>query len=264
MTDLVLTHQRDHLFEITLNRPEKRNAINHDMLYGLQAALDAAEKAPGVRAVVLRGNGPTFSSGIDVTEFLTFPQRYGDNWPQQMVKISEQLQHILTRFERSHLPVIALLHSHCLGLALELALACDFRFAITGTQLGLPETRLGIIPDVGGTTRLTRLIGPARAKQLILTGRRISAEQALDWQLIDGIAAGETDLLAQADALADEIAQAAPLAVAGAKRVIAALADIDRGLQLEAIVQVPLIQSQDFIHGVQAFLTRQPPKWQSK
>jgi enoyl-CoA hydratase/carnithine racemase len=121
----------------------------------------------------------------------------------------------------------------CLGLGLELALACDLRIAAEGTQLGLPESRLGLIPDVGGTTRLTRLVGPARAKELIMMGRSFDVAYAERWGIVNQVVPGD-ELQACGRALAEEIAAAAPLAVSYAKKVINGVADIDRGLQLEA------------------------------
>ena len=187
MSALVLSEQREGLLWITLNRPEKRNAINFDLWAQLDAAVRQAAVTEGVRAVLLQGAGPSFSSGIDVTNFMLLAQKYGEGWRQRMRTITADFQAVLNRLERLELPTIALLHGHCLGLALELALACDIRLAAEGTRLGLPETRLGMIPDVGGTTRLTRLVGPARAKELIFTGREIDAAQAAGWGLVNHV-----------------------------------------------------------------------------
>src|SRR5690606_37290787 len=178
MSELIETRQRDQLFEIILNRPEKRNAINLEMFRAFDAAVAEANRTPGLRVVLIRGAGESFSAGIDVSALLGLAQTHGPHWQQRMRSITDEFQGVLTRLERLELPTIALLHGHCLGLAFELALACDLRLAAEGTSLGLPESRLGIIPDVGGTTRLTRLVGPARAKELIFTGRRFDATLA--------------------------------------------------------------------------------------
>ncbi|HOU41376.1 MAG TPA: enoyl-CoA hydratase-related protein, partial [Promineifilum sp.] len=176
---------------------------------------------------------------------------------------TDEFQSVLTRLERLELPTIALLHGHCLGLALELALACDLRLAAEGTLLGLPETLLGMIPDVGGTTRLTRLVGPARAKELIFTGRRIDATTAERWGFVNAVVAPD-ELSARGEALAAEIATAAPLAVGMAKRVIDGLADIDRGLLLEGWAQSQLFSSEDFMEGAQAFMLRRRPDFKGR
>jgi len=180
-----------------------------------------------------------------------------------MRSITDEFQGILNRLERLELPTLALLHGHCLGLAFELALACDLRLAAEGTSLGLPETRLGIIPDVGGTTRLTRLVGPGRAKELIFTGRRIDAPLAEQWGIVNHVVPRET-LLERAEELAAEIVQSAPLAVGMAKRVIDGLADIDRGLMLEGWAQSQLFATEDFMEGAQAFMMRRPAQFKGR
>ena len=263
MAELVLTQQRDTLFEIVLNRPEKRNAINTDLFAQFDTAVTLANRTPGLRAVLIRGAGKTFSAGIDVSNLLGLAEQYGPHWQQRMRRITDDYQGVLTRLERLELPTIALLHGYCLGLALELALACDLRVAAEGTQLGLPETRLGIIPDVGGTTRLTRLVGVARAKELIFSGKQIDAALAAQWGLVNYSVAPDA-LLAKGEELAAEISQAAPLAVGMAKRVIDGLADVDRGLQLEGWAQSQLMQSEDFLEGAQSFMLRRPPNFKGK
>ena len=242
MSALVLSEQREGLLWITLNRPEKRNAINFDLWAQLDAAVRQAAVTEGVRAVLLQGAGPSFSSGIDVTNFMLLAQKYGEGWRQRMRTITADFQAVLNRLERLELPTIALLHGHCLGLALELALACDIRLAAEGTRLGLPETRLGMIPDFGGTTRLTRLVVPARAKEMIFTGREIDAAQAAGWGWsITSFRPGRS--WSGARRWAPRLPPATPLAVGMAKRVIDGLSDLDRGLQLEGWAQSQLFQA---------------------
>lgn len=263
MSELVITRRRDSLFDIILNRPDKRNAINIEMFRAFEAAVTEANRTPGLRAVIIRGEGESFSAGIDVSALLGLAQTFGPHWQQRMRSITDEFQAVLNRLERLELPTIALLHGHCLGLAFELALACDIRLAAEGTILGLPETRLGIIPDVGGTTRLTRIVGPARAKELIFTGRRFDVATAERWGIVNYVVEREM-LDAKATGLAEEIAQVAPLAVGMAKRVIDGLADIDRGLMLEGWAQSQLFASEDFMEGAQAFMTRRPPEFKGR
>lgn len=263
MNELVTTMQRDSLFEIVLNRPEKRNAINLELFKAFDAAIAAANRTPGIRAVLIRGEGESFSSGIDVSTLLGLTQTHGPNWQQRMRSITDEFQGVLNRLERLELPTITLLHGHCLGLAFELALACDIRVAAEGTALGLPETLLGMIPDVGGTTRLARLIGPARAKELIFTGRRIDAATAEQWGIVNYMVP-RAELVGKGEALAAEIALAAPLAVGMAKRVIDGLADLDRGLMLEGWAQSQLFATEDFMEGAQAFMMRRPPQFKGR
>jgi enoyl-CoA hydratase/carnithine racemase len=144
-----------------------------------------------------------------------------------------------------------------MGMGLELALACDIRIASDDTKFSLPETTLGLIPDVGGTTRLTRLIGPARAKELIFTGRIFDAVFAEGWGIVNYVVSPD-QLQAKGEELAAEISKAAPLAVGAAKRIIDGLSDIERGLTLEAWAQHQLLNTEDFAEGMSAFMRRSP------
>lgn len=263
MSDLVLTKQRDHIFEIILNRPEKRNAMNAALIEQLDTAVQTANRTPGLRVVIIRGEGKAFSAGIDVSALLGLAEKYGSHWQQRMRSITDDFQAVHNRLERLELPTIALLHGYCLGLAMELALACDIRIAAEGTLMGLPETRLGIIPDVGGTTRLTRLVGPAQAKELIFTGRHFDMTYAERWGIVNYVLPADA-LMPKAEALAEEICQAAPLAVGMAKRVIDGLSDIDRGLMLEGWAQSQLMSSEDFMEGAQSFMMKRPPQFKGK
>lgn len=263
MAEWVVTRQRGQIFEIILNRPDKRNAISWQMMTELDAAIMQADRPSGLRAILVRGEGSGFSGGIDVTTFMGASEHFGEGWRQNLFPLTAAYQAVVNKFERCSLPTIALLHGYCLGLGFELALACDFRIAAEGTKIGLPEARLGIIPDVGGTTRLTRLVGVARAKEYIMTGKNIDLASAERWGLVNYVVA-ESDLVAKGEALAGELAQAAPLAVSYAKRVINGLSDVERGLQLEAWAQSHLIRTADFEIGAQAMLTKQPPEWTGK
>jgi enoyl-CoA hydratase/carnithine racemase len=260
MSQLIRQEKRGPIFEIVLDRPDKRNAINLEMLAALDEALRAANRDGEIRLVSLRGEGKGFSAGIDLTTFLELQSRYGEAWAQRMRVITGDIQAIFNRLERLEIPTVALLHGHCLGLGMELALACDFRLCAEGTTLGLPEALLGLIPDVGGITRLTRLVGPSRAKELVMTGRTIDAACAERWGIVNRVVPAG-DLTASAEAFAGEILKAAPLAVGVAKRVIDGLSDLDRGLMLEGWGQSGLVKSADFTEGVQSFLQRRAAKF---
>lgn len=255
MNDTVITTHRGAVFEIILNRPDKRNAFNRAMLDGVAEAAQAASRAEGARVVIVRGAGKAFSAGLDASLLTTLPETYGPRWKERGQTIVAEAQAAFTRLEQLELPTIALLHSHCLGLALELALACDIRIAAEGTLMGLPETRLGLIPDLGGTTRLTRLIGPARAKELIFTGRVFDATFAERWGIVNQVV--PTDQLeSRAAALIEELSLAAPLAIGAAKRIIDGLADVERGLSLERWAQAQLFTTADFEQRLNAFANR--------
>jgi len=263
MSGLVLTQRRGQLVEIILNRADKRNAINWDMMLEFEKVLREIENSSGIRAILIRGEGSGFSAGIDLVAFPQASDYFGENWRKNLFPLTSAYQQIISRFERCSIPTIALLHGYCLGLGFELALACDFRIAAEGTNIGLPETKIGIIPDVGGTTRLTRLVGVARAKEIIMTGKFVDLLHAEQWGLVNYVVPPD-ELLATGERLANDLAQAAPLAVSYAKRVIDGITDVERGLQLEALAQSQLIQSEDFEAGIQAFLLKQTPQWKGK
>jgi enoyl-CoA hydratase/carnithine racemase len=262
-TQLVTARQDGIIYEIVLNRPDKRNAMNYALMSQLEEAIDGAERAEGARVVIVRGEGPGFSAGIDLMGFEEMVAVYGENWRENLFPMTASYQRILGKFEASSLPTILVAHNFCLGMAFELALACDFRIVSEGTKLGLPETRLGLIPDVGGTARLTRLVGIGLAKELILTGRTFDAAYAEARGMVN-YAVPEGDLMAKAHALAEELAAAAPLAVSYAKRVINGVVDLQRGLDLEGWAQSVLIRSQDFETGAQAMMLKQKPEWQGR
>jgi len=256
----IATQQRDHIFEIVLTRPEKRNAIRLQMLQAIAQAVAEAEQQPDVRVIVLRGAGKNFSTGLDIESMGGMPEAMGDDWLQHSHEVTRLWQAAIRRLGTSRLPSIALLRSYTLGVGLELALACDLRIAAEGAVLSLEEARLGLIPDVGGTTHLMRLVGPARARELIFTGRRIDAATAAEWGLVNQVVPVD-ELISSGDALAGEIAACAPLAVSAAKRIIHALEDADSGLHMEMVEQTPLFHSEDFREGIQAVLERRPPNW---
>lgn len=263
MSVLVRHERRGSVFEITLDRSEKRNAIDLEMYRQFDSAVTEAGQSDGLRALLIRGEGKAFSAGIDVMAFMQLPQNYGSGWQQKMRNITRDFQAVLNRLEELEIPVIALLHGHCLGVAMEIALACDIRLAAAGTMMGLPETRLGLIPDVGGTTRLVRLVGPAWAKELIFTGRQIDADTALELGIVNYVVPIR-ELENKALELVAEIEQAAPLAVGMAKRVIDGISDIERGLALEGWAQSQLIGTKDFSEAVQSFMEKRPPVFRGK
>lgn len=256
MSEQILVARANDVLTITLNRPDKRNAINDEMMDALAAAFDQAEAAfnSGARVALLRAEGRAFSSGIDLEQFETLDEGLRGN----LFPFTARYQSVLNKVERCSLPVICVMQGYCLGLALELALACDFRIAVARAKFGLPETRLGIIPDVGGTVRLVNLVGQARAKDLIMTGRNIEAGQALDWGLVDRVFE-RSELEKGIEQLVAELRASAPLAVSYAKRVINDITDVSRGLQLEAWAQAQLFRTEDFRKAARAMMEKTYP-----
>lgn len=256
----ITTQHTDAVFEIILNRPDKRNALRVQMLQAIAEAVTVAENSAGVRVILVRGEGACFSAGIDVATFGGMPEILGDNWLQHGWRATRLWQTNISALQETMLPTVALMHSYTLGAGLELALGCDLRIAAEDVSISLEEARLGLIPDAGGTTRLTQLVGIARAKELIFTGKRIDASTALSWGLVNEVVP-IYNLHEAGMALAAEICQAAPLAVSAAKRIINAMDNVADGLHHEMVAQNPLFGSQDVMEGFQAKLERRAPNW---
>ncbi len=248
---------------IALNRPEKRNAINTEVLHALPKALEEIDRRE-VRAVILYGEGAVFSAGVDFTSLGADTGSSGSGGIDlvRFRRFVHASQASLDALERIEKPVIGALHGYVGGLGLELALACDARIAAAGTRLGMPETRIGLVPDVGGTTRLTRTVGYARSKELIMTARMIDAVEAERIGLVNRVVAEGTQIAA-AEELAREIARNAPLAVGLAKRIIdiGHSADKSTFMDLESLAQSSLFQTEDFREGTTALVQRRDPKF---
>lgn len=234
------------LATIWLDRADKRNALDGDLMRALGAALDEVGGDPAVRAVILRGRGPVFSSGIDHTLLL---EVFKESQRAPFLHLHHGLQDTFHRMSRLQKPVIAALHGVAVGMALELALAADIRIATASCVLGLPEIAFGIVPDVGGTTRLVRAVGEARARELILTGRLVRAGTAERYGLVHEVVADEDELARVAKARAEAIAQHPPGAVGLAKTLVQLSAETDAAtsFRLEGIVQQALLGQPDLM-----------------
>ena len=234
--DAVQLDIKDGIATVLLNRPKALNAFNHEVLLGLQKQAQAIKENPQVRAVIMTGAGDkAFSAGLDLKMvasgsgpmdiFRRYRQGYDSLYSLKM---------IFTMYEELAAPVIAAINGYCLGAALELILCCDMRLACDTAVFGLPEIQLGVIPDLGSTQRLPRIVGPGIAKELIMTGRRIGAGEALRVRLVDHLCPRE-QLMMEARKLAEELARVNPHLIQGAKRAvnIAASTPLDVGLRME-------------------------------
>jgi len=246
----------DGVAVVTLNRPDVLNAMNDVMRRELTRCFEDLVTDEQIRVVIVTGAGDrAFSAGADVREFVE---------PLVPVRFREQRRRLEFRqvMDRCPQPLIAAINGYALGGGLELALACDIRVAAADARLGLTETALGIIPGGGGTQRLPRLVGRGKALELILTGARIDAAEALRIGLVERVVpAGEA--LAAATGLARGLAARAPLALRYAKEAVVKglelpLAD---GLRLENDLSTLLRTTEDRVEGARAFLEKRPPRW---
>jgi enoyl-CoA hydratase/carnithine racemase len=258
VSDLVITEDREAVRHVVLNRPEKRNAFDGDLVLALGAALRAAADDPSVRCVVLRGNGPVFSAGMDVTALAGAASE-----PHRLRAFRRGCLEAWNLCEEMTKPVVAQIHGVCLGGALELALACDLRVFASDAWTGLPETRLGLVPDVGGSSRLPQVVGVGRAKELIMTGRVIDAADAERFGLANRVA---DDVAAATDELVGELLACAPIAVGLAKRLIDASARpaLSTTLELEVAAQELCARTEDVREGVQAAAERRAPVFKGR
>ena len=239
MTSSISVDRDDAIATVWLDRPAKRNALDADLLRALGAALDELAIDAAVRVVVVRGRGDVFSSGIDHSLLLQVMQ---DIQKQPFLHVHHQIQDTFHRLARMQKPVIAAMHGVCVGMALELALAADLRIATADCVVGLPEIAFGIVPDVGGTTRLVRAVGESRARDLVLTGRLVRARTAQPWGLVhEAVEANALDETVRERAAA--IAQHPAVAVGLAKTLceLSANSDAATSFRLEGVVQQTLM-----------------------
>jgi enoyl-CoA hydratase/carnithine racemase len=253
---------------LTLDRPDRLNAFTVEMWRELRELGAQLLADPGdLRALVVIGEGRAFSSGIDTSVFTSdrgIDEVLAGEAPRHENPVIAGIlaaQDAYTWLEEAPFATIAAVRGHALGAGLQLALACDIRIVARGTKLGLLEFKYGIIPDLGGTQRLPRLVGPGKAKELIFTAARIDAEEAGRIGLVERVVADE-ELEAVAGDLAREIAAQPPLAVRGAKRAVNAAMSgetVRDGLLVEAEAQSECLRSDDMKEAITAFVEDRPP-----
>lgn len=252
MEESILADKRGPVGVITINRPERRNAISSDMYLKLAGLLESFGHDSEVRVIVIRGAGDkAFASGADIAE-LGSTGGLGRQALENRVSLMDTIENL-------DKPVIAMVKGYALGLGCELAVACDLRVASDTARFGIPAARMGITIPYGDTARLVRLIGPARTKEMLFTGRIIDAVEAKEIGLVNEVvAAGELE--SRVMALADQIAANAPLSVKGAKLTVneclanPSLAGID-----QIALSLTCYSSKDFREGVSAFLEKRAP-----
>jgi enoyl-CoA hydratase/carnithine racemase len=255
----ILVERRDGAAWVTLNRPEARNALSRAVNLELAALAGELGRDDDVRAVVLTGAGDkAFCAGADLKE------RKGVSAADTGPYV-DAISGAIDAWARLPKPTVALLNGYAFGGGVELALACDFRVAVHGAVFALTEVRLGIMPGAGGTQRLPRLIGVARAKELILLGRRIDAARAEAIGLVNQVVAPDA-LRAAGEAIVAELAGCAPRSVAMAKAAIDRGIDVglDEGLRIERDCYDVTLFTEDRDEGLRAFADKRAPRYRGK
>ena len=254
---IVETEDRGPVRHVVLARSEKRNAMNDELVQGLGEAFAEAWQDDAVRIVVVRGDGPMFSAGMDLAALNGLAER-----PESLRPFRTEILRIWNLLEEMPKPTICQIHGGCIGGALELALACDMRVMAEDAVAGLVETRIGLLPDVGGCSRLPAIVGLGNAKELVMLGKVIDGREAYRIGLANRIAPAE-ELDAATDALCQELLACAPLAVGLSKRALDAAAKpaLAATLEQEVTSQQVLAGSDDFAEGARAFRDKRPPEF---
>jgi len=262
-SNLILTEKKDSVLTITLNRPEKRNALNHEMCRDLKKVIEEAAEDRAVRILVLRGAGMCFCAGVDFNMLAELNAKNPS--PPEFRFFLDGLQGVFNAMETLEKPVIALLHNFCYGMGTELALAADFRIAAGDLRIGIQEVELGLIPDVGGSTRLTRAVGIPMAKEMIMTARVLDAAEAHHIRLVNEVAPA-SELDAALARWVEKLRGCAPLAVGTAKMLIDRAAHLDKMtfMKLEGLAQCSLLKTEDVMEGVAARMQKRKPDFKGK
>lgn len=260
MVDEVLRFEEtDGVATLTLNRPDVMNSLNFPLLFALRERIEAVRFRRDIRVLIVTGAGDrAFCSGADLKERANLP-------PEKVREYIYTIRDLFTAIEQLNKPVIAAVNGIALGGGTELALACDIRLAARSASMGLTETRLAIIPGAGGTQRLPRLVGRGLAKELIFTGRRVEAEEALRIGLVNRVCE-PSELLAECRRLAAMICETGPIAIEQAKYAInhGLETDIATGLAIESNAYWVCIPTEDRLEGLAAFKEKRKPVYRGK
>jgi len=257
--NVLLLEEKDQVAVLTLNRPKAMNSLNFEILEALKKQIEDLRFRPEIRVVVITGAGEkAFCAGADLKERATLSDI-------DVKRFIFTIRTLFSSIESLNKPVIAAVNGIALGGGTELALASDLRIAAKGASLGLTETRLAIIPGAGGTQRLPRLIGRGKAKELIFTGRRVDAQEALDIGLVNSVCDQEV-LLDECFRLAAMICETGPIAIEQAKYAVnmGLETDLNTGLAIESNAYWVTIPTQDRLEGLAAFREKRKPVYVGK
>jgi 2-(1,2-epoxy-1,2-dihydrophenyl)acetyl-CoA isomerase len=248
----------DAVATIELARPDKRNAVNAQMFTELGEATERAATDPGIRAVLVKGQGPSFCAGIDVTLLGQLAGTRGARF-RSFVRAAQRPFLTLAQMDK---PTVAAVQGHAVGAGFQLALACDLRLAAEDARFAVLEVRFGLIPDLGGIHRLARLVGPARTKDLVWTGRTLEVNEAERLSLLNRVVPADT-LAKEAEAYVRELVAAPPIPVSLTKSLIgrAGETSLETALERDAQAQATAVESEDHREAVAAYLEKRPPRF---
>jgi enoyl-CoA hydratase/carnithine racemase len=251
---------------LVLNRPEKRNTMNFDFFEGLIQIFGQLDEDAEVRVIVIKAEGKSFTAGLDLVEMGSLIQGGGAKFREELKDKIIHLQESMNLIEKCRKPVIAAVHSHCIGGGIDLLSVCDIRMASRDAVFSIRETRVAIIADLGTLQRLPHIIGHGWFRELALTGRDFTADEALQMGLVTRLCEDRDTLYAEAKKLAAEVASLSPLAVQGVKEVILYSRDhgVYPGLQYVAQKNAAQLPSEDLIEAFQAFMEKRPPEFKGK
>ena len=255
----IILDMEDKIALITFNRPKALNALNIELLAEFADAVEAVGKNEEIRVLILTGAGPkAFVAGADITELATFN-------PLQAKAFGKKGQEAISALQALVIPVVAAVNGFALGGGCEMALACDFVYAAQTARFGLPEINLGIIPGFGGTQRLPRAIGKNRAKEMIFTGKMISAQQAMEMGLVNKVCPPD-DLMAEVKKTALDMASKGKVSLMAAKQAVNRGMDVDlaTGCAIELNCFALTMASPDAKEGTSAFLEKRKPDFKGQ
>jgi enoyl-CoA hydratase/3-hydroxyacyl-CoA dehydrogenase len=245
---------------VTINREDRLNTLSPQVFDDLERVLVELEKDDEVRCVVITGAGDrSFSAGADLTSFSDISKAF------KVWGFSRRAEEALSRLANFPKPTIAAINGHCFGGGLELALACDFRIAAKRAKMGQTEVNLGLVPGAGGSQRLVRILGQAKAKELVFLGSRLTAEEAASIGLVTKAVENEA-FESEVRAVAEKLAKQAPVAIRLAKVLLNRSGDvpIDAALEMEAMAFGLVSSTEDLFEGLQAFVEKREPKFKGE
>jgi enoyl-CoA hydratase len=257
MYTTLLTSLENGIYTVTVNRPDKLNALNKDVMSDLDKMMDEVESSDSIKAVILTGSGQKgFIAGADISEFLGLSASEG-------IDLARKGQNIFFKIENSTKPVVAAVNGFALGGGCELAMACHFRIASENAKFGQPEVNLGLVPGYGGTQRLVQLIGKGRALELLLTGNMIDAPTALRYGLVNYVVPQE-ELLDKTKSILTTIIAKAPFAIGRCIAAANAVFNSENGYDIELQAFGECFNTEDMKEGATAFLEKRKPAFKGR